>query len=156
MHLDRYEYSWDNKWLGFEFYSEGPKGKIKKVVRFRKVNVEPGATYFNLGFGDWNEKKQRVDDFIVSGNKDADKVLSTVASLVLKFTEHYPDAVIFVQGSSPARTRRYQMGLCKYWDEIEPLFNVFGQIDDQAFVPFRKGINYKAFVVQRKSNNFDQ
>jgi hypothetical protein len=153
MNLDRYEFSWDNDWLDFEFYSDGPKGKIKKVVRFSEVTTEKRTVFYNLGFGDWNEEEQRIDDFIVTDNKDAEKVLRTVASLVLQFTEHYPGAIIFAKGSSSARTRRYQMGLNKYWKEIEPLFSLFGLVEDREFVRFKKGINYEAFVIQRKKVN---
>jgi hypothetical protein len=41
--------------LEFEFESDGPKGKIKKVVRYSPQNAN-GITDFNLGFGDLNPK----------------------------------------------------------------------------------------------------
>ena len=38
----------------YEFFSEGPKGKIKKVVRYRLIEAYPNKVY-NLGFGDKDE-----------------------------------------------------------------------------------------------------
>jgi len=149
MNLERYNYQTNDSYLDYEFYSEGPNGKIKKVVRFTLIKV-PGGIVYNLGFGDWNEKKNRIDDFIISNNKDAERVLATVASTILDFTNHYPDAVIYAEGSTAARTRRYQMGINKYWHEIDPLFEVYGLIEEKGFYPFMRGRNYSSFVVKRK------
>lgn len=40
----------------YEFFSEGPKGTIKKVVRYRLIQEHPSRIY-NIGFGDWNEER---------------------------------------------------------------------------------------------------
>lgn len=55
MRLERYEYSTNETFLDFEFESDGPNGKIKKIVRFSPANAN-GRTYFNLVLGDWNEE----------------------------------------------------------------------------------------------------
>ena len=34
MNLPRYEYSTNETFLDFEFYSEEPNGKVKKIVRY--------------------------------------------------------------------------------------------------------------------------
>jgi hypothetical protein len=52
MNLDAYQYKTSERYLDHEFYSEGPRGKIKKVIRHTPRNAG-GITYFNLGFGDW-------------------------------------------------------------------------------------------------------
>lgn len=149
MNLERYDYQTSESFLDYEFHSEGPKGAIKKVIRFMSVTVA-GFSYYNLGFGDWNEAEKRIDDFIVSNNQDAELVLATVASTVIDFTDHYPDVIIYAEGSTASRTRRYQMGINKYWSEIDPIFEVHGLIENQGFQPFELGKNYKAFVVKRK------
>jgi len=104
----------------------------------------------DLGFGDWNDKEKTIDDFVVSNNQDAERVLATVASTVMDFAEHYPNAVIYIEGSTPTRTRRYQMGISKYWNEINANFEVYGLIELQGFQRFVTGMNYQAFVVQKK------
>jgi len=77
---------------------------------------ETGARYYNLCFGDWNEKTQSIDDSSVTNNGDIEKVLATVASIVLNFTIFFPEAVVHAEGRSLARTRRYQMAINKMWN----------------------------------------
>ena len=148
MNLERYKYSTNESFLDFEFYSEGPKGKVKKIVHFSPQNAN-GITYFNLGFGDWNEEKKQVDDKIITNNQDREKILATVASTVLEFTRHFPDVMVYAKGSSSARTRLYQMALVANWKEIEPLLHVYG-FSKGKWLPFERNINYEAFLVLRK------
>ena len=148
MNVEHYRYKRSKNYLDFEFYSDGPNGKIKKVVRFTPRNAG-GITYFNIGFGDWNHVKRRIDDRAISNNRDRDKILGTVALMVLEFTEHFPDVWVYAQGNNSARTRLYQMGISKHWEAIEPLLQVFGYVNGQ-WRPFRKSVNYEAFIVRRK------
>ena len=90
----------------YEFFSEGPMGRIRKVILYEKL----GDDFFNLGFGDWNEELQQTDDSSRTNNGDRDKVLATVAFIALDFTDQFPNARIAVEGSTPARTRLYQKG----------------------------------------------
>ena len=46
MNLNGYTYVISDTHLDFEFESEGPKGKIKKIVRYSPQNAA-GITYFN-------------------------------------------------------------------------------------------------------------
>ena len=148
MNLERYDFSTNETFLDFEFESEGPKGKIKKIVRYSPQNAN-GITYFNLGFGDRNEETGKIDDRSVSNNKDRERVLATVAATVLAFTQHFPDVMVYAKGSTPSRTRLYQMGIVANWDEIEPLLEVFGFANGQ-WERFSKNVNYEAFLVLRK------
>ena len=132
----------------YEFFSEGPKGKIKKVVSYRLIEEFPSRIY-NLGFGDWNQEQGDVDDTVATNNRDRQKVLATVANTVLDFTKTHPDALIFAQGSTPARTRLYQMGIGNFFDEIGALLLVIGYYNGD-WQPFEKGKNYQAFLIKRK------
>lgn len=148
MNLDRYEYATNETCLNFEFFSDGPKGKIKKVIRFNPQNID-GITYFHLAFGDWNDQSKQLDDKAVSNNQDRAKILATVAAAILDFTGNDPDMMVYAQGSTPARTRLYQMGIASNWHEIESLLYVYGFTNDK-WCPFEKNVNYEAFLVQRK------
>lgn len=148
MNLDRYQFRTNASHLDFEFESEGPKGKIKKVVRFSPQNAN-GVTYFNLGFGDFNSLTGSVDDLSVSNNNDRDKILATVASIVLEFTSHFPDTMVYAQGSTASRTRLYQMGIAANWNEIEPIMLLYGYANG-IWQRFEKHVNYRAFLVMRK------
>jgi hypothetical protein len=143
-----YDYFVSEDFFRYEFCSEGPNGRIKKVILFTKATLY-GKPIFNLAFGDF-DKNGLFNDCVTSNNQDAEKVLATVAQAVLSFTCMYPDALIFAEGSTPSRTRLYQIGINKFWKEIEPDFNVFGLLRTAGFEPFRSGINYIAFACKRK------
>jgi hypothetical protein len=151
MNHSRYEFQTSEAFLDFEFFSDGPKGPIRKVIRYTPRNVE-GTTYFNLGFGDWNDVECRIDDFSNSNNQDTQKVLATVAATVLDFTAVYPDMPVYAQGSTPARTRLYQMGISANLEEIEPFLEIYALKRDGNWELFKKGTNYEAFVAGRKIN----
>lgn len=150
MTIAHYDYEISKDFYYYEFCSDGPKGKIKKAIFFKRINLNE-YSYFNLAFGDLNDAGV-IDDLIISNNHDAEKVLATVAQAVIQFTNAFPDAIILAEGSTPSRTRRYQMGINKFWKEIEPDFKVFGLLKDEGFVPFSLGKNYLAFAVTRKKH----
>jgi hypothetical protein len=129
----------------YEFFSEGPSGRIRKIVFYEKI----GDDLFNLGFGDWNSERQKVDDSIRSNNGDRDKVLATVAFTALDFTDEFPAALIFVEGSTSARTRLYQIGISNNLLEINENFEVQGY-QSEHWEPFRQGRNYESFLIRRK------
>jgi hypothetical protein len=152
MTIAHYEYQVSEDFLNYEFWSEGPKGKIRKVIWFTRINLQENF-FFNLAFGDLDDNGI-FNDLVTSNNHDAEKVLATVARAVISFTNITPNALIFAEGSTLSRTRRYQMGINKFWKEIEPDFNVYGLVKNEGFEPFRSGKNYTAFVVKRKNSNF--
>ncbi len=78
MYLPRYQYKTNSGFLDYEFFSEGPKGKIKKVIRYTKI----GDAVFNLAFGDLDEATGEISDTVVTNNNDSRKVLATVAATV--------------------------------------------------------------------------
>lgn len=101
----------------YEFYSEGPKGLVKKIVTYRLIQETPFRLY-NLGFGDWNAEMQDVDNRINTNNQDRQKVLATIAETVLDFLRNSPNAAVFAKGSTTSRTRLYQMSIAAYHKEI--------------------------------------
>jgi hypothetical protein len=76
-------------------------------------------------------------------------VLATVASTVIDFIKHHPNAVIFAQGSTPARTRLYQRGIQENLDEIGQLFEIEG-FSDGAWETFTEGKNDDEFALKAK------
>jgi hypothetical protein len=148
MQLETYSIVSTDEHKFYEFYSEGPKGRIKKVVIYRKA-IGLRDNIFNLAFGDWDEKFQRLDDRVVSNNNDRQKILATVASTVLQFMKYHPDAIVYAEGSTPSRTRLYQMGITAYLSEISKHLDVYGfRLED--WEPFQPGKNFEAFAVKIK------
>jgi len=90
-----------------------------------------------------------LDDSSRSNNGDRDKVLATVAFTALDFTNQFPNAQIVVEGSTPARTRLYQMGIAYNLLEINEYFEIMGLLDN-SWKPFERGRNYSAFLIKRK------
>jgi hypothetical protein len=147
MKLERYELSAGKSLMIFEFVSEGPKGKIRKVVQFVETILKD---LYNLAFGDLDTMTGEVNDTVTSNNGDSDKVLATVVAAIYAFTEKYPGVWIYATGSTKARTRLYRMGLTKYLADITPDFDLYGQRADEWEI-FQKGIEYSAFLAQRKN-----
>ena len=130
----------------YEFTSDGPRGQIRKIVKYSETNLKD---LYNLAFGDKDQTTGEIDDRTISNNADSDMVLATVVSTVYTFTEKYPDAWVFATGSTKARTRLYRMGITKYLVEIKRDFQVFGLKNDE-WEKFEKDVEYEAFLVQRK------
>lgn len=145
LNLSSYPYTANETFLDYEFESCGPKGTIKKVANFSQV----GPSVFNFGFGDLDRKTGKINDTITSNNGDDEKILATLANIINEFTIMHPDFTILIQGSTPSRTRRYQMGIGKYWEKISATFDIFGLTNDE-WQPFARGQNYTAFFGKRK------
>lgn len=134
----------DNPHL-YTFVSEGPNGNIAKGVFYTEI----GRNLYNLGFGDLNEDLSDISDSSRSNNGDRDKILTTVAFTALNFIRHFPDARIFIEGSTPARTRLYQMGIAANLVEINNTFEIHG-FREKHWELFRAGRNYRAFFARKK------
>jgi len=147
MKFKKYEYTADDELHFYEFKSIGIKGEIKKVVEYSKMNIEE---YYNLAFGDFDEKKNEINDKVVTNNGDSLKVLATVASTVYAFTGKYPDAKIFATGSTEVRTRLYRMGITNNLVEIQEDFDVYGMKLNDTFEEFIAGEDYIGFLITRK------
>lgn len=151
MLLDRYEYSSERLALFYEFISEGPKGRIRKIVEYTPTTIE---NVYNLAFGDYDDTIGGINDKIITNNGDSQKILATVASTVYAFTGKYSEAEIYATGSTAARTRLYRMGLTHNLIEISKDFFVFG-LRDKLWEQFWVGEDYEAFFVTGKKRSFD-
>ena len=155
MNAEKYPYKTNETYVRFEFQSQGPKGIIKKVVIYYEVGqLDNGTTLLNLAFGDWNDAKKGINDLTISNNADRDKILATIASTVIDIMDHYDNIAIYAEGSTPVRTRLYQMGINANKQEIEKLFDIYGDMDD-GWHKIEPGKNYKAFLVTKKNRKFD-
>jgi len=149
MKLDRYEFKSGDKFLTYEFLSEGSRGKIEKLIQFSLVNQD--NFFYNLAFGDKNPETGEIDDMVITDNGDSEKVLATVVAAIYAFCDQIPQAWIYATGSTEARTRLYRMGINKYFDIVHEDFEIFG-LTQNEWERFIKGKNYQAFVVQRKKS----
>ncbi len=132
----------------FEFLSEGPKGKIPKLIKFSETNLKD---LYNLAFGDKDLLTGHIDDMAVSNNGDSEMVLATVVASVLAFTDKYPEYMVYATGSTKARTRLYRMGIARYIKEIQKDFEIYG-LQNDIWHPFEKEAHYEAFLAKRKKH----
>ncbi len=148
----RYEYQTEDKLHYFEFISIGPKGNIKKIVEYTKVSVDD---IYNIAFGDYDEKADKLNDTIVTNNGDSIKILATVVSTLYAFTGRYPNSWVFATGSTEVRTRLYRMGITNNLVELKEDFYVYGMKIDESFEEFITGEDYLGFLVTRKNKNIN-
>lgn len=145
MNLPRYSYL-TKDFQNYEFYSDGPNGRIKKMVTFGLIQDEP--TIYNLSLVDVDPNGGK-SDLTISDNGDRDVVLATTAYTIIDFCIHYGNHFIYAKGSTPVRTRLYQIAINASIEEINMEFDVFGVIDDMAYT-FQRNVNYEAFLVKKK------
>ena len=62
MKYPKYQYRTEDRFLFYDFISEGQKGQIKKVVEYTRTSNE---NVYNLGFGDYDETTNSINDFSI-------------------------------------------------------------------------------------------
>ena len=150
MRIPKYHLEAERSLLAFKFISQGPRGRIAKMVKYIQTNVKD---LYNLSFGDCDPATGEIDDRVISNNGDKEMVLSTVVASIYSFTDQHPEASVFATGSTKVRTRLYRIGIAKYLTEIKKDFFVFG-FRSKKWEEFEIGIEYEGFLIKRKKLNF--
>jgi hypothetical protein len=145
MDLQGYEVLSDDEYVNFEFLSIGKKGIIKKIVMFRSL----GFNTHNLALGDLDESTGKVNDDARTNNGDRDKILATVAEIVVDFLEHHPGATVLAIGATPVRSRLFQIVLNIIWENTRDIYLLEGYLDGEweDFAPMK---TYEAFTIKSK------
>jgi hypothetical protein len=150
MNQDPYYLETSPDFLDYEFTSFGPKGNVKKIVRFSAMDIDDSIfEIYNLAFGDYNKEDNKIDDLVVTDNKDALKVLASVAAAVISFFDKYPGCLVFLKGSTPVRTRYYLMSIAAHIEKIESGVELWGCIDDEWEL-FKSNKPYIALLASKK------
>jgi hypothetical protein len=101
-----------------------------------------------LSLGDWDETHERINDKTVINNSDRDKMLVTVAVAVLEFIKQFPNATLYIKGSTIARTRLYQIRISPVFKEINQYLIV--ELKNGVWESFKIDQRYEAFLVSKK------
>ena len=64
------------------------------------------------------------------------------------FLKENPYSTVFIEGSTPVRTRLYQIAINTYFEEFSKEFLIFGN-NQNASQPFQKNINYESFLIKK-------
>ncbi|HFA51617.1 MAG TPA: hypothetical protein ENJ95_21600 [Bacteroidetes bacterium] len=133
--------------LVFSFVSEGPRGRIKKVVKYQEFS--PG--YFNLAFGDQvqNGGSTAIDDKASSDNGDMKKVLATVISTLELFFEKRPECAVLFKGSTPGRTLLYHRIIKNYRHLFGEALYIYGGTEEILIQTFFPEKEYQFFWVAK-------
>jgi hypothetical protein len=157
MNLERYEIEQIDEFT-YRFFSRGTRGVFEMRVCFRATRENT----YNLGFGVIDPDDGWLDDLIELRNGDTQKILATVANCALIFLDEHPRCRIHATGSTPSRTRLYQMGINRVLPELTDDYAIAGLIVErdplgemQGSYPqwkgewreLRKGISYDAFLI---------
>jgi hypothetical protein len=130
----------------FEFVSEGPKGKINKLIAYKEYEGYPDV--YNLGFGDVVEGV--VNDVVVSNNGDSKKVLRTVASTIPNFFDTHQTAIVLIFGTTQARSRLYRMMISNNLRFFKNELVVFGLVNGDWYL-FDENFTYDGFMIRMKT-----
>lgn len=87
--------------IKYFFVSRG-RSNIIKQIEYSLVDIIDDEVIFNLGFGDYNVKRNTLVDNVNTNNGDAYLVFNTVLTTVPLFFEAYRDVTLMVQGSDSA------------------------------------------------------
>jgi len=146
MNIERYQLETDENLEIFEFLSIGSEGRILKRIKY--IQTEDPKIW-NLSMGDVIQETDEVDYYSKTNNGDTEKVLVTVAATVFGFFKKHPNAIVYATGSTGSRTRLYQMGINRYYSEIEPDYHILGELENKL-ERFIKDVNYEGFVIFKK------
>lgn len=127
----------------YEFESKSEIKTIQKLIEFSLF--DPGTQTFNVALVDVLPDGT-VSDRVISNNSDMPKVLSTVFKAIYTFLLQNIRAKVFIGGSTPSRTRLYQMVISKFLPDIEQTFTVLGYTEDSVEY-FKKNKNYASFLI---------
>ena len=122
---------------------QAQKGKLRKKLCSHRLKTRR--------FGIWalDTTSGTISDSIISNNGDRNQILATVASATFIFSEHHPSALIYIEGSTPSRTRLYRIGIASYFEDISETFVVWGLFNNE-WQSFQINKAYDAFLVKRK------
>lgn len=145
MKLPKYELKAEKSLMVFEFLSQGPKGRIPKLIKFSETHLKD---FYNLAFGDKDIETGEIDDLTVSNNGDSEKVLATIVSAVYAFTDKNRNAWVYATGSTQSRTRLYKRGISKYYEEAVNDFEIYGLFENE-WIDFNPNTDFEAFLIKR-------
>jgi len=111
-------------------------GRMKVLEEKVQVKLDSGVT-------------AEMHEGIAELSEAWEKELNTVVSVIYDFTELFPDVWVYAEGSTPSRTRLYQMKIVKYFDIVMRDFHLLCLLNGE-WEEFRPKVNYEGFAIKRK------
>ncbi len=145
MKKEAYEYKKIEDLTLYEFFSIGPKGRIQQMIQLGMVQKVP--LIFNLELGPILSDN-KIDTLSVTNNKDTKKILQSVTESILEFLNGRQEALVLIQGSTPARTRLFQMWIRGIHDQYREDISIEGWFRNRWY-EFQKDMQFEAFLIKK-------
>lgn len=127
------------------FVSTGPR-TVEKLVSYAKTTL---PDFFNLALADMEDDGSQ-NFHSVRNNGDLEQIMATVAQTMLLFFQYHPTAKVAFTGSTPARTRLYQIILAREIPAVAADFVISG-VRDNTLELFQPNRDYDGFVISLQS-----
>lgn len=144
MYLECYEFSTDRINSIYRFYSSGDNQTIEMMVHFQLI----GFNYYNISFGVYDYLTQKIDVYTRTRNNDTIKLFSTLANIILDFTNHQQCSIILLIGATKSRNRLFRIIITLYFELIQNEFKIYGANNDR-WEKFNPNRAYDSFYFQR-------
>jgi hypothetical protein len=132
-----------------DFESIGRHGVIRKRVAFMPTST---PEVFYLAYGDLEDDGE-INDYSRSNNGDRNKILATIAKVIVEYTARYPERFIHFMGSTVERTRLYRMAISIHLEELSELFEIYAEVENSIELAlFHKNMKVNAFLIKRKNS----
>lgn len=129
----------------FQFQSVGKRGVFEKVI----LLVLLADDIYNLALLDYNPGSQEYSDLSVTDNGDMPEIFATVIKAIIKFLNEYPSKKIYFEGSTPSRTRLYQISINKIYNSDNQDLIILG-LKNEEWYQFEPNINFEGFLIEKK------
>lgn len=129
----------------FQFQSIGKRDVFEKVIFITPLSGE----VYNLSLVDYQPATGLYSDMSVTDNGDMREVLATVIMVILDVFDINPHYKLYFEGSTPSRTRLYQISISKIYDPITSDLIIQGYKDGE-WLKFEPNINFEGFLIGKK------
>ena len=120
----------------FAFISEGPRGRLPKLVTFEPTDVE---SVFTVGLftGTAVERDPERHQRDRTDNGDARRVVDTVIAAIDRFLDRFPDRWVTYDGYfggrfDPVRMRLYRMAITANLAYLQTRVTMYGILPDEV------------------------
>lgn len=125
----------------YSFVSAGPRPVEKRII-YAETSL---PDFYSLALADVEEDGS-LNFYSVRNNGDLETIMATVAQTLLAFFQSHPTANIAFSGSTPARTRLYQIILAREQQAIAGSLVISG-VRNNSLELFQPNRDYEGFVV---------
>ncbi len=144
MYLEYYEFLTDRENSIYRFSSSGDFQTIEMMVHFQLI----GFNYYNISFGVYNYRTEKIDVYTRTRNNDTTKVFSTLAHIIIDFTNYQHDSIILLIGATKSRNRLFRIIISLYFELIQNEFKIYGA-HNGSWEKFSSNRAYDSFYFKR-------